>query len=583
MAKRSRKARIRKTPTLRPPTFPWLNQFRWHAAALATLVLLVYWSSLGASFHFDDWSLFSDPQVAGPGLGWKLFRLAQTRPLTYWTFHLNFLAGGSNPLGYHLLNMFLHAGNAVLVLWIARQHLPPLAAFLAGALFAAHPLQSEAVTYIFARSSLLATFFTLLCFTLFLRGRYGWSAGAFAVSLLAKEETVALPAFLLLYDYLFVAKRKWREPSSNGLGPVARRKWYYAALALCSALAAARLFYVLHKLPDPGVGFRVKGVGAVSYALTQARVIWRYLRLVVLPTGQNLDYDFRLSTSLLNPAVTLPAVLALAALLGGLAVLLLRGERWGVKDHPAAFWVLGFFLLLAPSSSVVAQSDVIFEHRTYLPMTSLVVALAWLAGQGLERIPGPGTRIGLAAALIGVCAVATLARNEVWATELLLWSDVVSKSPNKGRPYIGLARGLSEENQAATARRALERGLELDPRNAELHTNLGITLLQEGNGQAALEHFRRALELGRETPEARNNIGAAHYRLAEREKAIEAYRRALALEPCFYNARRNLVMALSEMGRKKEALEAGSLPGGCRLLPEQARDLEEYLRQVRGQ
>ena len=582
MAKRSRKARAQKPPTPLLPAFPRPTDFQWCAAGLAVLVLVAYWNSLGASFHFDDRVLFNDSHVAGPGFGWKLFRLEQTRPLTYWTFHLNFLAGGMNPRGYHVVNVILHAANVVLMLWIARHHLPRLPAFLAAGLFAVHPLQTEAVTYVFARSSLLATFFALLSFVLFLRGRYAFSAGAFTLSLLAKEETVALPAFFLLYDYLFVAKGKWCGIPAGRFGPVAQRKWYYVGLALCSALAAARLFYVLDRLPDPRVGFRVRGVGVLSYALTQSRVVWHYLRLVVLPTGQNLDYDFRLSTSLLNPAGTLVAVVALAVALGALVALLLRGLRRDGISHAPAFWALGFFLLLAPSSSVVPQVDLIFEHRTYLPMASLVVGLAWLAGRGLDRIPGPGMRISLVAALIGICAVATMARNEVWANELSLWRDVVRKSPNKGRPYRGLADALVKQNQLRDAHEALERGLELDPNDPGLHTDLGVLLARERNPEAALEAFQRALELGAETSGAWNNVGVAHYLLQERDKAVKAYRRALRFEPCHYDARRNLMNLLFEMGLKQQALEVGTLPAGCHLLPEHARKLEESRKRVEG-
>ncbi len=574
MARRRRRVPSQALPTspsrpVRSTTLPGTAPFRWQAAGLFVLALLAFWNSLDASFHFDDWALFNDPYVAGPGAGLGLFRLGQTRPLTYWSFHLNFLARGAAPFGYHLVNMLLHAVNTVLVLWIARRHAPPLGAFLAAGLFAVHPLQTEAVTYVFARSSLLATLFALLCFLLFLRGRYGWSLAAFAVSLLAKEETVALPALLLLYDYLFTAGGARRA--------LARRWWYYAALAACSVLAGARLFYVLQALPQAGMGFRVKGVSPLSYALTQARVIWHYLRLVVLPIGQNLDYDFLPSTSLLDPPTTLPAVLALAGALLGLVWLIRanRGRAW-------AFWALGFFLLLAPSSSIVAQSDLLFEHRTYFPMVSLVVALGGLAGRALEGIPERALRLALVAALLGTCTVATIVRNRVWATELSLWRDVVSKSPNKGRPYIGLARGLAADNQPVAARRALERGLRADPHNPELLTSLGVALLQEGDSRGALERFERALALERETPELWNNIGAARYRLQDYQKAIEAYQQALALDTCFYNSRRNLMMTLSEMGRKKEALEAGTLPAGCRIPTDQARELEQFRSEVEG-
>jgi len=554
----------------------WHAAFPWQAAAVCLLVLIAYWNSLEGSFHFDDWSLVSDPDVAGPGFGWRLFRLGLTRPLTYWSFHLNFLAGGgqTNTIGFHLVSIALHAANSVLLLWIARRHVAAPAALLAAGLFAVHPLETEAVSYIFARSSLLATFFVLLAFTLFLRGRRGWSAAAFGFSLLAKEEGAALPVFLLLYDFLFVSGRRGRQ--------LAPRKWYYAGLLGLSALAAARLFYVLKTAWEPGIGFEVRGVSPLVYALTQPRVIWRYLRLIVLPLGQNLDYDLPLSRSLWTPATTLPALLGLAALLGWLAWKVIAGRAAAETSARWPFWMLGYFILLAPSSSIVAQSDVIYEHRTYLPMTAMAVALGSLLWRALERLGARSARAAAAVALLAALSAFTVARNRVWADELTLWRDVVAKSPNKGRPYIGLSRGLAQDNRPVEARRALERGLQAEPDNRDLRMNLGVMLVEEGNAREALPHFKRAIELGRETPEAWNNAGAAYSMLGQQDKAIDAYRRALGLSPCFYNSRRNLMAALADGGRFKEAMAAGAVPAGCRLLPEQEQELERIRSAIAG-
>ena len=98
-----------------------------------------------------------DPYVVSPGFGWGILRLMQTRPLTYITFHWNYLASGAMPWGFHLVNLLLHAGNAVLVLLIGRRMLRESLAWLAAALFAIHPLQTQAVNYIFERATLLAT------------------------------------------------------------------------------------------------------------------------------------------------------------------------------------------------------------------------------------------------------------------------------------------------------------------------------------------------------------------------------------------------------------------------------------------
>ena len=113
------------------------------AAALALLALAAYWNSLTSSFHFDDFAALNDPYVTGEGFGWEIFRLGQTRPLTYLTFHWNYLAGGADSQGYHWVNLLLHVANAILVLVIAGRHLKPLGAACAAALFAVHPLQTD--------------------------------------------------------------------------------------------------------------------------------------------------------------------------------------------------------------------------------------------------------------------------------------------------------------------------------------------------------------------------------------------------------------------------------------------------------
>src|SRR5665213_3554930 len=140
-------------------TVPALDRFRWQAAALALLVLIAYANSLGSSFHFDDTAIFGNPWIVGPGFGWDVFRLDQTRPLTYLTFHWNYLAGGQNPLLYHWVNLLLHAANSILVLALARRYVSPFTAGCVAVIFALHPLQTESVTYVFARSTLLSTHF----------------------------------------------------------------------------------------------------------------------------------------------------------------------------------------------------------------------------------------------------------------------------------------------------------------------------------------------------------------------------------------------------------------------------------------
>lgn len=530
---------------------PWIERFQ--AAGLVVLVLLAWSNSYSTSFHFDDFHALSDRFVAGPGVGLEIFRFGQTRPLTYFSFHLNYLAGGLDPYGYHVVNLVLHIANSLLLLAIARRHLTALTAGLAAVLFALHPIQTESVTYIFARSTLLATFLALLCFWFFLRERLGISAVFFGLSLLAKEETVALPAFLFLYDYARQRKPRWG---------------YYAILLALAALAAARLFYLLETVPDAQAGFRLRGVPPHLYALTQFRVIWIYLRLLLLPVGLNLDHDVSLSQNLITPWTTLPAMLGVVGLVAGLGWML-----WKKRSRPA-LWVLGFLVLLAPSSSIVAQADLIFEHRTYYPLTCLVIVGAAALSAALQRLPLVGRWIAVVALLASLCAGVWM-RNRVWHDEKTLWTDVLAKSPNKARGYLGLGRALAVEDPPR-ARELMEKGLQIDPNFAELQTNLGVVLMRLDDPEAALAQFQKAMALTRPTPDHWNNIGAAQYRKGDPVQAETSYRTALSLDPCFGNARLNLMHVLDVQGNRTEAWRIGEIPNGCRLPVDLARQIADY-------
>jgi tetratricopeptide (TPR) repeat protein len=528
------------------------------AAALALLVLLAWSNSYSTSFHFDDYHALSDRYVAAPGLGLEIFRPGQTRPLTYYSFHLNYLAGGMDPYAYHVVNVLLHLANTLLLLAIARRHLAPLTAGLAAALFALHPIQTESVTYIFARSSVLAASFALLCFWFFLRDRLAISACFFGLSLLAKEETIALPAFLALYDYARQRRLRWG---------------YYGALLAFAALAAARLFYLLETVPDAQAGFRLRNVPAHLYALTQFRVLWIYLRLLLFPAGLNLDHDVALSQGLLSPWTTLPAMLGILGLVAGLGWML-----WKKRSRPA-LWALGFLVLLAPSSSFVPQADLIFEHRTYYPLTSLVIVAAAALAAGLHRLP----RAAIWAAvtiLLAALSAGVWKRNRVWHDEKTLWTDVLAKSPNKARPYLGLGRALAAEDPQR-AKELMERGLQLDPNFADLQTNLGVVLMRLDDPRAALERFQKAMAITGPSAEHWNNIGAAQFRMGDPHAAQSSYRAALSLDPCFANARLNLMHALDAQGGRAEAWRTGEIPTGCRLAAASASRIEEYRKNLK--
>src|SRR5690349_5628009 len=121
--------------------------------------LVAFGASLGSGFHFDDYAIFANPSLTTPEGVLQIWGLRSTRPLTYFTFWLNYLVGGRDPIGYHVVNLLLHLGAVLLAYECLRRLLSPTAALLAAGLFAVHPIQAEAVNYVWARSIVLAALF----------------------------------------------------------------------------------------------------------------------------------------------------------------------------------------------------------------------------------------------------------------------------------------------------------------------------------------------------------------------------------------------------------------------------------------
>ncbi len=501
--------------------------------AILALTVAVYAPALGASFHFDDFAIFADRFVTAADGWWQVFRVSQTRPLTYLTFLMNFQAGGAVPWGYHAVNLALHLG-AVAAAWsVFRRLLRPPQAWFATALFALHPLQTEAVSYVFARATVLATLLCLLAWRDWLADRRWRAVAWFAAALLAKEECVAFPLFLFATDWL---RDRWQRQSAAPLG----------AMVAASLAAGVRLLLVASQTAGSGVGVHPAG----KYLLTQPKVIWEYMQLLVLPIGQNFDHDVKLW----SPAdwAGTAALVALVALVG---VALWKRSR--------AAWWLGALVLLAPTSSLIPLADLMFEHRLYLPIISLAAGV----GEWVTRLKRP-----VAAALVIALAGVSFARARVWTDDLTLWSDAAAKSPAKVRPKLQLARALAQSDPAR-AEALLAESQRLEPDNAAAHTQLGSLWLDQRQPDRALREFEAALRLEPRSASALSNRGTALYMLGRPEEAEGEFQRALDRDPCHFNARHNLLLLYRSQGRPDAYQRLADPPPACGFTPAQLTDL----------
>jgi tetratricopeptide (TPR) repeat protein len=421
---------------------------------LVTAGVIAYWNSFDVPFVFDDFSTIQSNSSVQ--FGDSLARIPSNlwfRTLLYMTFAGNYAVGGQNVWGYHLVNLLLHLLNGVLIYFLAKEIfsrastlLPAnVLAFFASAFFLVHPVQTESVTYISSRSELLSTFFYILAVLLFVRARpekIGFSfsliiAAILALALGVKETTISLPAALLVHDFVFISNGEIRRVLS---------RWRFHVTFIAGGLAAAIYLVTFGNLRG-SIGTAAAGIEPFSYFLTELRVIIRYMQILFLPIGLNLAYDFPISDSLGDPRVILSALVLFGLL----------GLAWRLRKRQpiVSFSILWFFITLAPTSSFFPINDVIFEHRLYLPMVGLCllfpVIIGVLASPSSQRREararhGEATRDSgrVAAGVVSLAVLlalvtATVLRNEIWRDETRLWSDVISKSPDAGRGYIGLA------------------------------------------------------------------------------------------------------------------------------------------------
>lgn len=536
----------------------------WHWRHLPLLVLLlpalVYLNSMGNAFHYDDThAILDNPHIRTlanlPAFFWdaSLFsakpEYAMYRPLLLCTFALNHAISGYEVWSYHLVSLGLHLWAVWLVFRLGEVLLGDRAwAGLAALVFGVHPINTEAVNYISSRSEVLAGALFLWALLLFLKGRgAGWVGGAFLAGLLAKSTVIVLPLVLGLHQVIF------RER------PLRREVRLYALLGAVGLAYLAVVWRFLSK----AVGAPVRSYSEQWWSQVKAVVF--YLKLLVWPSGLNVDHQFQVSESLFDPY----AASALAFVLS-----LLFLSWYHRRHHPTPLFLLGFGLLALAPASLVPLNVLVNEHRLYLTSAALALALGYGAGALARRWPLPVGWVGLL--LVGGLGGASVVRNQVWSTELSLWRDAVAKAPDMARPRFLLAAALAQAGDLPGASSTMAAGLARDPHFLAGYLQLGHwqeALHQPAAAAAIYQQGLAVPPLGRpgeleqraglwaglaglraqQAQEAQaRGAGAAARPLWQ--QAADAYQQALALAPQVPELLNNAGNALQELGRPAEAL-----------------------------
>ena len=360
------------------------------------IAILIYSNTFSASFHFDDsLNIVDNPQIKTLNY---FSNWSSSRYVGFLSFALNYHFGELNVVGYHLLNLLIHIANAYLVYFLilllfktpinASSRISDrsfVIALVTASLFTIHPIQTQAVTYIVQRFASLATLFYLFTLVCYLKWRLSasaswggsrrgqdwlWYVAALLSTILAmktKEISFTLPFMILLVEFVFF------RPITRKIGLT------FLPFTLCLAIIPLSISGALGEGEADSFGVS-DDITRQDYLLTQFRVIMTYLRLLILPIRQNLDYDYPIYHSFLDPAVWLSFFFLL--LLVGSALYLL------VKVRPSSplisFGILWFFLTLSIESSIIPIADVIFEHRLYLPSVGAFLVMAVIGDQSFR-------------------------------------------------------------------------------------------------------------------------------------------------------------------------------------------------------
>ncbi|MBA2114056.1 tetratricopeptide repeat protein [Bremerella alba] len=462
------------------------NRWKWIAiVAIPLLVLAVYHRTFTYPFHFDG-QVNIQSNESYQTLSWENFPRTP-RSLVNLTWRLNYFADGGTLLGYHLVNISIHIAASLLLFGFIsqtlrlpkiperyRDHATLLAAGVA-LLWAVHPLQTQSVTYIVQRYESLMGMFFLLSLFCFIRGftsKYhaAWYLGSVVAcfaSALSKEVAVAIPLVVLWYDRAFLAQ-SWLD--------LIRNRWpvymgLFAAWLILAQLALVPLTthnehgtVLVHEVDFSAEEPIRTLVGPKEYLYSQAHAIPFYLQLTILPMGQSLDHSWRATYSL-SEAIW-PGIIVVAAL--GLTI-------WCIFRAPCwSFVGASFFLILAPTSSILPIQDIVFEHRMYLPLAAVITLIVLGIYEGLwltqpmqasdsSHLSAWQSLIVLIVVLIAVYGGVTIARNEVYRDGNSMWSDVLAKNPNNPRAYHGIAHAYITQGDWAKAIPYLEKTIELHP------------------------------------------------------------------------------------------------------------------------
>jgi len=531
----------------------WLRRDWLFGLILVFAVILVYQPVWHAGFIWDDEGhVTANPCIIGP-LGLKEIwttSAGQFFPLVLTAFWVEHALWGLNPLGYHLVNVFMHGACAV-VLWRVLRGLQMPGAWLGAALWALHPVQVESVAWITEMKNTQSCVFYLLTILFFVRWlrtrenpkRGDWSYAltlVFAVLAMAsKSSTVVLPVVLALCAW-WVEKR-WQWHHLMRLAPVFLMSVVASAITLWPGTLDAAA------TADPQFARTWS-----ERVVTSGDAVWFYLGKLIWPHPLIVIYPrWQIDASQWFSYLPLLAVIVV------MFILWLKRETW---SRPCFFALSYFLVVLSPFLGLIDQSfwrySFVEDHLQYLACMGPLA----LAGAGMVRlaefvIPGRlWLQSNLCAGLLLVLGMLSWQRAWAYESEETLWTDTLPQNQNCWAGHDALGIALSQKGQVDEAIIQFQKSLEINPLNAEARNNLGAALFNKGQVDEAMAQYQKNLEINPNDVATHNNLGNAFVHKKQLNEAIAQYQKALEIDPINAEARNHLGNALFLKGKVDEAI-----------------------------
>ena len=516
---------------------------------LATL--LAYWPALGGGLIWDDAAHVTRPELGSlNGLARIWFQLGATQqyyPLLHTAFWIEHRLWGGAVLDYHLANVLLHASAALLVVLIVRRLSIP-GAWLAGFIFALHPVCVNAVAWISEQKSTLSAVCYLGAALAYLhfdqtrrKTQYALASGLFMLALLAKTVTATLPAGLLVVFWWRRGRLDWKR-DVRPLIP-----WFAIG-------ASAGLFTAWVERKFIGAEGPEFSLSLLDRCLLAGRVICFYFVKLIWPGNLVFIYPRWTIDASLWWQYLFPLAVVLAA-----AALLLIARRWRGPLAGFLFFagtlfpVLGFLNVYPFIYSFVA------DHFQYLASLGIIVPLSAALALGSQRLPSPARALAPASAvaLLATLGVLTWRQAAIYRDSQTIYRATLLRNPGSWMAHNNLGAELLDiPGRSSEAISQLEIALQLKPDSAEAHNNLGKALgRMSGHQQDAIAHFEAALRIRPRFPEAQNSWGRALSQMGRSQEAIPHFEAALQIRPAFAEAHSNLGVALLDLpGRLPDAI-----------------------------